>query len=1550
LKAKYLTLILGLLICVSFASALLTDADLYYTFDDADLVDDGNATDVTTNGYTGINYGATTGATGIINEAFDFDAVAEDYIAPAYNLPEDDYSVTGWYKPETERDMTLWTTHDDFGGADGMMFLFDEGENRIQIKTDNNWNMFSTNTDIWAVSSEWYHIVLTLDYSSKNASIYINGTYIESMTLTNQPSDTNYLNVGRQYIDDTTATHFNGIIDEFNVYPRILSPSEISQLYGGFQPYAEDTTPPIPDNSTWNNTGAIIGNQTIWRTDNSFYSITTDDTPTILVTVDDENSVGAISTLEANYSGMMADESATNCTRLTSTTFSCILPNAKALSEGRQDIFLSFKNSDGYEEAPGVSSSGALAIELDSTPPAVTLTSPADDSWSTSKTITHQVTIIEQAGEIVNASLYDDEGGWGFDSINSTCLNDSACQITKTYTLDGTYIWNFLAYDDRTNSGFAGANYTVKIDSQNPELTILSPANNSWSGSWTNFTFYYNDTNPNGAGCKLEINETAFYDEFYNESDLTNAGNNGINNTLIDGNYEWYLLCYDEAGNINSTYTYPGLYYLNVDSVDPTISFVDVTTNTSNLSQSYMVANVTGADDNFDTINITVYNYSTGDKVNSSSCASSPCFVNFTGAIDGLYYLNATINDSAGNVNFTETRIIGLDTTAPSCSLISITPGDIEANSTGNFEMIVNCTDDFGINLTQTGVHYNASFFTMTVDDNGSVANQWQIFYPDNDLAVSNGIISQQVLRAVGRNESYWYEDLGLTELDANIYDYAVYDGEYGHFQISDSGSNYATYNITGAVEDLVFKQSFPLNKENMHDEDKKEYLVNKNDGLMVLFYDLEAMKGSINYTLTAFGNFNYTGNPNKDFTIIYCNSSYVDDTCGGDFLTGCSLATQDDADNCVFLNSLDETEFDSRDFTRKNSSYVGDTYGIINGMIGGISATNISYIYYRSQSAVGSYTIRYANGYSGTNISFNNSGLAYFSTDDGDTYTQLGGTPDIFITERKDGDQFKIGGCTWDLLGNRFCDFAFVTDDIGSVNFPISSPNIQAYYNRINLDETDHTGADEDLNGTYSGNMTFHVNIAIDPDNVSTVNHSFYLTNLDGSINYTINKTFYSADDSDVHVVFDTTNVKSGYYRTNITAIADDDSSDIKSRLTFNNFTIDNDVPIFSNAVNTSIAFKRYQNFIANITLTDYSDLDYYIFSTNATGVWINDTAVDISGTEYNASTSKNITQPKGNNTCWYYWTNDTVGNSNSSNVNCFIINNTAPATSTIPNQIIGGRSKLSLSLTSFFSDIDGETLSYNTTLTNSSTFIYRIEGDQMNITSLIEAGSKTINITASDSETSITSNLFSITITVAGTGVPGGAGAGIVPPVIEEIGNFTYKEYVTFWIKKGETYNKYVEITSNFTVNVTADFECVGEICRVISIPASLKFGINETKKLNIKIRTSVDEEAEELIGSINFDNENITVHLIFYKSLPEAILEVLGSEVIIKSPTETGKDFITKYYKILIVLSLIAFAILFVILKYLIKINTGISLLLSGVLVILFDAIFIMVKIVF
>ncbi|MBU0470130.1 MAG: LamG domain-containing protein, partial [Nanoarchaeota archaeon] len=106
-----------------------------------------------------------------------------------------------------------------------------------------------------------------------------------------------------------------------------------------------------------------------------------------------------------------------------------------------------------------------------------------------------------------------------------------------------------------------------------------------------------------------------------------------------------------------------------------------------------------------------------------------------------------------------------------------------------------------------------------------------------------------------------------------------------------------------------------------------------------------------------------------------------------------------------------------------------------------------------------------------------------------------------------------------------------------------------------------------------------------------------------------------------------------------------------------------DTTYPTFSSPSNTSVSFTRYQNFTANITINDETALDYYIFSTNASGTWTNISTVDISSTQYNASEQANISVAEESQVCWLYYANDTSGNMNNSDTYCFTVPLTIPS-----------------------------------------------------------------------------------------------------------------------------------------------------------------------------------------------------------------------------------------------------------------------------------------------
>jgi len=129
-------------------------------------------------------------------------------------------------------------------------------------------------------------------------------------------------------------------------------------------------------------------------------------------------------------------------------------------------------------------------------------------------------------------------------------------------------------------------------------------------------------------------------------------------------------------------------------------------------SQNFIFANVTSTDENFNSTTIYLFNGSLEvinlsliginsvpddlselSEIAISSVEITPATYNFSELSDGVYYLNATTNDSVGNINETTTRTITLDTTDPSVSVIS--PGNNSISSDTSLDITYLAEDTY---------------------------------------------------------------------------------------------------------------------------------------------------------------------------------------------------------------------------------------------------------------------------------------------------------------------------------------------------------------------------------------------------------------------------------------------------------------------------------------------------------------------------------------------------------------------------------------------------------------------------------------------------------------------------------------------------------------------------------------------------------------------------------------------------------------------------------------------------------------------------------------
>ncbi|MBT4135988.1 hypothetical protein HOD75_01325 [archaeon] len=222
--------------------------------------------------------------------------------------------------------------------------------------------------------------------------------------------------------------------------------------------------------------------------------------------------------------------------------------------------------------------------------------------------------------------------------------------------------------------------YNISVNNSDIGLTAnISQVNITLWGN-LNFT-----TGTNGTDASLVT--------FSNTSTVlswTNSSTTALINASEEIKYFWFNASSNTPGTYNIsiiTRNLTGTSTTNIsvtinDTTSPSlVEFVSPTeTHNSNNSQTYINYNISVIDNGaISTIFVKLYN-STNDEINSSNSTSSPFTGNFSSLANGVYYINATVNDTFNNLNTTvQTRNITLDTVAPSigftCSPTSVSTG-----------------------------------------------------------------------------------------------------------------------------------------------------------------------------------------------------------------------------------------------------------------------------------------------------------------------------------------------------------------------------------------------------------------------------------------------------------------------------------------------------------------------------------------------------------------------------------------------------------------------------------------------------------------------------------------------------------------------------------------------------------------------------------------------------------------------------------------------------------------------------------------------------------
>lgn len=212
----------------------LNDAILYYSLDDADNDMSGNPQDLSGNGNHGTNNGATTGATGVINEGFSISGTSNRLTLPSLGSYTGAISVNVWVKVSSANNYFLYSLNT---GDNHVLSLGLSNNGKIGIY-DGVWRESTATTPTGSLAM----ITWVFDGVS-SFDVYVNGSVADSGVTYGGTVDLS----GTPEINRSGQADFSGDFDEVGIWNRQLSSSEISDLYNsgnGFNPYGL-TTPTV---------------------------------------------------------------------------------------------------------------------------------------------------------------------------------------------------------------------------------------------------------------------------------------------------------------------------------------------------------------------------------------------------------------------------------------------------------------------------------------------------------------------------------------------------------------------------------------------------------------------------------------------------------------------------------------------------------------------------------------------------------------------------------------------------------------------------------------------------------------------------------------------------------------------------------------------------------------------------------------------------------------------------------------------------------------------------------------------------------------------------------------------------------------------------------------------------------------------------------------------------------------------------------------------------------------------------------------------------------
>lgn len=505
---------------------------------------------------------------GKFNYSADFDG-AEGYIWREDDRVLDDYTVSAWIKTSTAKTEGIFELSESAGGRN-VLWLTSNGYPGIMYGDSLEYRLGSVNL----ADGEWHNIVGVYDGTSP--AIYVDGGAISlgGEAVGGVANSVESLVVGKLNVHNDY--YFDGQIDEFSLWNRSLSLSEVQEIYkrGALSLNLSART---CDDSLCSGEEFVfvdfdspanlsLNENRYFQYKFDFYSDSESFTPELkntqiayelvntapsinLVQPQEGNTYGYNESINLKFSVSDENENIDSCWYVVGSGEENLISGCENTTfdvSGNGDYDLTIYVNDSLGEE--VSDSVSFSVQVGA--PTITLVSPVENYLDASNVV---FTYVPEDVDLDSCVLWGNfEEGWSKNATDSAPISEEENSFSLNLE-EGFYTWNIWCNDTQGESATNG-NQTFYVDTSDPEVNISEPVGEKNSKSSIPLDFVVEDLTSLVCSYNLRWSTGGMVKE---NTTIENCSSTTFD-ASTDGDYVLNLFVEDSAGNlerVNSSFS-----------------------------------------------------------------------------------------------------------------------------------------------------------------------------------------------------------------------------------------------------------------------------------------------------------------------------------------------------------------------------------------------------------------------------------------------------------------------------------------------------------------------------------------------------------------------------------------------------------------------------------------------------------------------------------------------------------------------------------------------------------------------------------------------------------------------------------------------------------------------------------------------------------------------------------------------------------------------------------------------------------------------------------